>query len=274
MRPLFRSLVFLTAAVLAPGVGHAKTIVHCGTLIDGISDTPRREVSVIVDGGKITDVVAGFANPEAGDTVIDRKSETVLPGLMDMHTHLSFQTSPTAYTDQLFWNPADYTLRATVYARRTLEAGFTTVRELGDVHHISVPLRNAINAGILPGPRIFAAGKSIATTGGHADPTNGWAQRFQGDPGPKEGVINGPEEARKAVRQRYKDGSDLIKITITGGVLSLATNSQNPQFTADEVKAVVQTAKDYGFIVAVHAHGAEGMKRAIRAGVYSIEHGT
>ncbi len=271
MRPLFFSLLLVA---LAPIAAHAKTIVDCGTLIDGVSDTPRREVSVLIDKDRIVDVVAGFANPESGDIVIDRRTETVLPGLMDMHTHLSFQTSPTAYTDQLFWNPADYSLRATVYAKRTLEAGFTTVRELGDTQHISIPLRNAINAGILPGPRIFAAGKSIATTGGHADPTNGWAQRFQGDPGPKEGVINGPDEARKAVRQRYKDGSDLIKITITGGVLSLGVSGHNPQFTEDEVKAVVQTAKDYGFIVAVHAHGAEGMKRAIRAGVDSIEHGT
>ena len=252
----------------------AKTIVHCGTLIDGVSDTPRREVSVVVDKDKIVDVVAGFASPEAGDTVIDRRNETVLPGLMDLHTHLTAEFSPTIYADRLFLNTADYALQSTVYARRTLEAGFTTVRDLGDIDNVSIALRNAINKGVVVGPRVFTAAKSIATTGGHADPTNGWALRFQGDPGPKEGVVNGPDEARKAVRQRYKDGADLIKITITGGVLSLAANGQNPQFTEDEVKAIVQTAKDYGFIVAVHAHGAEGMKRAIRAGVDSIEHGT
>lgn len=256
-----------------PGT-QAKTIVHCGTLIDGVGAAPRREVSVVVENDRIVDVAAGFLPAGPGDTVVDRRGDTVLPGLIDMHTHLSFETSPTAYTDQLFLNPADYTLRSTVYARRTLDAGFTTVRDLGDRDGISVALRNAINSGVLPGPRIFTAGKSLATTGGHADPTNGWAARFQGDPGPKEGVLNGPDEARKAVRQRYKDGSDLIKITITGGVLSLAASGQNPQFTDDEVKAVVQAAKDYGYAVAVHAHGAEGMKRAIRAGVDSIEHGT
>jgi imidazolonepropionase-like amidohydrolase len=122
--------------------------------------------------------------------------------------------------------------------------------------------------------RIFTAGKSLATTGGHADPTNGTADEFEGDPGPKEGVLNGPEDARKAVRQRYKDGADLIKLTATGGVLSLAASGQNPQFTDEELQAVVATAKDYGMTVAVHAHGTEGMKRAVLAGVDSIEHGT
>ncbi|MBV9126956.1 MAG: amidohydrolase family protein [Verrucomicrobia bacterium] len=261
---------FLCCTVLI----EAKTIVQCGTLIDGVSEQPRKEVSVVIDNGKIVDVVAGFANADASDTVIDQRNATVLPGLMDMHTHLTQEFSPTVYSEQLFMNPADFALRATVYARRTLEAGFTTVRDVGDIDNVSIALRNAINKGLVVGPRIFTSAKSIATTGGHADPTNGWALRFQGDPGPKEGVINGPDDARKAVRQRYKDGADLIKITITGGVLSLAASGQNPQFTEDEVRAIVETAKDYGFIVAVHAHGAEGMKRAIRAGVTSIEHGT
>jgi imidazolonepropionase-like amidohydrolase len=154
-----------------------------------------------------------------------------------------------------------------------LLAGFTTVRDLGGTG-VNVALRNAINRGLVDGPRIFTAGKTIATTGGHADPTNGYRKDLMGDPGPNEGVINGPEEARKAVRQRYKDGSDLIKITATGGVLSNAKDGSGPQFTEEEVKAVVDAAKDYGFAVAAHAHGAEGMKRAIRAGVTTIEHGT
>lgn len=172
-------------------------------------------------------------------------------------------------------NSADIALRATVYARRTLEAGFTTVRDLGarDIE-AGFALRNAINQGIVAGPRIFAAGKSIATTGGHADPTNGLREDLRGDPGPKEGVINGPDEALKAVRQRYKDGSDVIKLTVTGGVLSLAKSGDNPQFTDDELGAIMIAARDYNFVVAVHAHGAEGMKRAIRAGVDSVEHGT
>jgi imidazolonepropionase-like amidohydrolase len=124
------------------------------------------------------------------------------------------------------------------------------------------------------GPRIFSAGKSIATTGGHADPTNGYRKDLMGDPGPREGVINSPEDAKQAVRQRYKDGSDLIKITATGGVLSIAKDGSGPQFTDEELKAIIETAKDYGMHTAAHAHGTEGMKRAVLAGITTIEHGT
>lgn len=165
-------------------------------------------------------------------------------------------------------------LKAAYYANITLLAGFTTVRNLGDSYNETVALRNAINNNLTQGPRIYTAAKSIATTGGHADPTNGRAADLMGDPGPKQGVINGADEARKAVRQRYKDGADLIKITATGGVLSVAKSGQNPQFMDDELQAIVATAKDYGMTVAVHAHGKEGMQRAIKAGVTSIEHGT
>jgi imidazolonepropionase-like amidohydrolase len=147
------------------------------------------------------------------------------------------------------------------------------VRDLGG-SGVNVSLRNAVNKGLIVGPRIYTAGKTIATTGGHADPTNGYRKSLMGDPGPVDGVIDGPDEARKAVRQRYKDGSDLIKITATAGVLSQAKDASGAQFTEEELKAIVETAKDYGFKVAAHAHGAEGMKRAIRAGVTSIEHGT
>ena len=148
------------------------------------------------------------------------------------------------------------------------------MRDLGDEYRASISLRNAINAGKVPGPRIIAAGKAIASTGGHADPTNGWARKFPANPGPDEGVINGVEDARKAVRQRYKEGSDTIKITATGGVLSIAKSGLNPQMTEEEIRAVVATARDYGFKVAAHAHGAEGIKRAVRGGVDTIEHGT
>jgi imidazolonepropionase-like amidohydrolase len=169
---------------------------------------------------------------------------------------------------------AEYALRSTVHARRTLMAGFTTVRDLGDNGVNSIALRKAINEGWVVGPRIFTSGKSIATTGGHADPSNALRGDYRRDPGPLEGVINGADDARKAVRQRYKDGADLIKLTATGGILSLAASGHNPQFTDEELRAVVATAKDYNMIVAVHAHGSEGMKRAVLAGVDSIEHGT
>jgi imidazolonepropionase-like amidohydrolase len=191
-----------------------------------------------------------------------------------MHVHLTSEYSHNSQLESFTLNEGDVALRGAAYAERTLNAGFTTVRDLGAAMNTSIALRNAINQGLVRGPRIFAAGKSIATTGGHADPTNGWAQRIMGEPGPRDGVINGPINAAEAVRQRYKDGADTIKNTATGGVLSVAKNGLNPQFTEDEVRAVVATARDYGFKVAAHAHGTEGIKRAIRGGVDSIEHGT
>lgn len=271
LRRWFYSLsVFSLLTVTA----QAATIIHAGRLIDGRNDEPRGKTSIVIDEGRITKLVDGFVTPQAGDKVISLADYTVMPGLMDMHTHLQSQHSKDSYTERFFMDQADYALRSTVYARKTLMAGFTTVRDLGDNGVNSIALRKAINEGWVPGPRIFTAGKSIATTGGHADPTNSLRGEYRRDPGPLEGVINGPDDARKAVRQRYKDGADLIKITATGGVLSLATNGHNPQFTNEELKAIVETAHDYGMIVAVHAHGTEGMKRAVLAGVDSIEHGT
>ncbi len=272
---MLQRLVLLLGAVLSLSVtAQAATIIHAGRFIDGRNDEPRGKTSIVIDEGRITRIVEGFIEPQAGDKLISLADETVMPGLMDMHTHLQSQHSKDSYTERFFMEQADYALRSTVYARKTLLAGFTTVRDLGDNGVNSIALRKAINEGWVPGPRIFTAGKSLATTGGHADPTNALRGDYRRDAGPLEGVINGPDDARKAVRQRYKDGADLIKLTATGGVLSLAANGQNPQFTEEELRAVVETAHDYGMIVAVHAHGTEGMKRAVLAGVDSIEHGT
>jgi imidazolonepropionase-like amidohydrolase len=247
------------------------TYLHCGRLIDGVSASAQTEMTIVVEGNKITDIRKGYQTA-TGVTVIDLKNKTVMPGLIDCHVHLSGETSRNRYSEGFTLNPEDFAFRAVGYAERTLMQGFTTVRDLGGT--IAVSMRNAINGGYIRGPRIIAAGKSIATTGGHADPTNGVNRELMGDPDPKEGVINGPDEAMKAVRQRYKEGSDLIKITATGGVLSNAKDGAGAHFTEAEIKAIITTAKDYGFKVAAHAHGAEGMKRAIRAGVTSIEHGT
>jgi imidazolonepropionase-like amidohydrolase len=260
-------LVFLSMAAFPQ-----TTYIHCGKLIDGITATGSPEMTIIVDGNKITDVKKGYVTPPSGTTIIDLKNSTVMPGWIDAHVHLSGETSKNRYTEGFTLEKEDFAFRSVGYAERTLMAGFTTVRDLGGLTALS--LRNAINGGYIKGPRIIAAGKTIATTGGHADPTNGVNRELMEDPSAKEGVINGPDEARKAVRQRYKEGSDIIKITATGGVLSNAKDGAGAHFTDEEIAVIVATAKDYGFKIAAHAHGAEGMKRAIRNGVTSIEHGT
>lgn len=265
-------LLFLSIACCTLLFGQ-KTYIWCGVLIDGISDEPKKNMTIVVEKDKITAIQNGFTQAGANDKAIDLKTKTVTPGWIDMHVHLEQETKKGNVADRFILNPPDVAFESVKYANVTLMAGFTTVRDLGG-SGVNVSLRNAINKGWIAGPRIYTAGKSIATTGGHADPTNGYRKDLMGDPGPKEGVINGVEDAYQAVRQRYKDGSDLIKITATGGVLSQAKDGANAQFTEEEIKAIVSAAKDYGFKVAAHAHGAEGMKRAIRAGVNSIEHGT
>ncbi|PWU03716.1 MAG: amidohydrolase [Bacteroidetes bacterium] len=270
MRKLF--LLFFANLFLSTAFSQ-KTFIWCGTLIDAISNQPQSSKTIIIEKNKIVEVRDGYAQPGKDDKVIDLKKMTVMPGLMDMHVHLEGETRKGGYVDRFTMNPEDIAFEAAGHAQTTLMAGFTTVRDLGG-SGVNIALRNAINKGLVVGPRIFTAGKAIATTGGHADPTNGFRKDIMGDPGPDKGVVNGVDDCRKAVRQRYKEGADLIKITATGGVLSLAKNGQNPQFTEEEMRAIVETAKDYGFKVAAHAHGAEGMKRAIRAGVTSIEHGT
>ena len=270
-----KTLITLAGGLLlAAGSAYADTLIHAGRLIDGESGRAVTEVTVRVNGNTIVGIERGYSSPAGDDTVIDLQDQTVLPGLMDMHVHLTGQYSARSNLNRFIMNEADYAFDAAMYAKRTLEAGFTVVRNLGDAFNVTIALRKAIEAGDVPGPRIFTAAKGLASTGGHGDPTNGWAAHFGADPTPKDGVVNSPDDARKAVRQRYKDGADWIKITATGGVLSVAKSGQNPQFTNEELKAIIDTATDYGMRVAAHAHGTEGMKRAVIAGVASIEHGT
>lgn len=246
---------------------------HCGKMIDTESGKVLTEKTIIVSGNKIKSIENGYVSPKQNDTAIDLKSKTVLPGLIDMHVHIESETNPKAYLEKYTLNDADVAFRSVGYANVTLKAGFTTVRDLGGTG-VNISLRNAINQGRIDGPRIFTAGKALATTGGHADPTNGNRKEIMDDPGPKDGVVNNVSDAKKAVRQRYKNGADMIKITATGGVLSVAKSGSNPQFTIEEIKVICETAKDYGMHVAAHAHGDEGMQRAIIGGVKTIEHGT
>ncbi len=267
---------FLVALMIGTGMGPLqaqKTYIHCGSLIDGKSNKAKTEMTVIVEGSVILEVRKDYIDPEQGSQVIDLKDKTVLPGFIDSHVHLEHETNPNRFLERFTLNEADIAFRSSVYAQRTLLAGFTTVRDVGG-SGVNIALRNAINMGIATGPRIYTSGRGIKITGGHGDPTNGFRKDLMGDPGPEAGVVNGLDDARKAVRQRYKEGSDMIKITATGGVLSVAKDGSGPSFSQEEIDEIVSTATDLGMHVAAHAHGKEGMRRAIMAGVKSIEHGT
>ena len=272
MTRYFRSALLSTALLTACGpLMAADTVLDCARLLDVESGHMLARQQVLVSGNRIAAVGPAV---EAGADAERIALDTCLPGLIDLHVHLTGQSERDGYIKRYQYNEADWALATAYYAGITLRAGFTTVRNLGDSYNVTVALRKAIDSGTAVGPRIFTAAKSIATTGGHADPTNGYRADLRGDPGPLDGVVNSVDDARKAVRQRYKDGADWIKVTATGGVMSLATNSQNPQFQEDELAAIVAIARDYGLDVAAHAHGTEGMRRAVLAGVRTVEHGT
>ncbi len=262
-------LLFLATMLFAQN----KIIIKCGKLVDAKNNKILENRTIVVVNGKIDEVTDKKVTLGKNDTFIDLSSKTVMPGLIDMHVHLEHETNAKQYLEEFTMNEADIAYRSIGYAEKTLLSGFTTVRDLGGTN-VNISLRRAIDAGLVKGPRVFTAGKSIASTGGHADPTNGYRSDLMGNPGPESGVANGVDECVKAVRQRYKNGSDLIKITASGGVLSVAKSGENSQFTIEEIQAIVKTANDYGFKVAAHCHGEEAMRRAVIGGVHSIEHGT
>lgn len=252
-----------------------RTLLHCGTLLDpGVSEQPMAERTVIVDGEQVVAVENGFVEPQDSDRVVDLREAYCMPGLLDMHTHLSSEFERGGYIEPFRLTPAEQALRAAQYARTTLMAGFTTVRDVGGDEGIDIALRNAINRGEVVGPRMFVAGNSLAVSGGHGDPTTGYREDIVGSGTVHEGVVNGVDEAVEGTRRVIKRGADHVKITATGGVLSLNEDGTRPHFKEEEIRAIVETARDHGRKVAAHAHGDEGMQRAVRAGIASIEHGT
>lgn len=268
-----RQLILATGLMLVGATATAETIIHAGRLIDVASESMLSEQSIIIEGDRVLRVESGYLQaPNA--TIIDLTDATVMPGWLDMHVHIASEQGPNRQIEAFTTDPADHAYRSVAYAERTLLAGFTTIRDLGTRSGLAQSLRDAIAQGWVTGPRIFTAGKGLSSSGGHGDPSNGRNQALAWDPGADQGVVNSESDAYKAVRIRYKEGSDLIKITATGGVLSQAKSGQNPQFTIAEIETIVAAAKDYGYKVAAHAHGTEGMRRAVVGGVSSIEHGT
>jgi imidazolonepropionase-like amidohydrolase len=269
---MLRSIILGAALLALNAAALAQTLPHCARVIDVRTLQVLTERTIVIRGERIAAVEAGYRQVENA-AVVDLRNHTCMPGLIDLHVHLAFDLTPASFTEGFSLNPTDYAMRAVSNADKTLMAGFTSVRDLGSAPGVSTALRDAINRGLVKGPRVQAAG-FITSTGGHGDPTNGLRAELMGTPGPDRGIVSGADEARRAVRQRYKERFDLIKISVTGGVLSLARSGDAPLLVDEELAAIVATAKDYSFPVTTHAHGAEGMKRAIRAGVQTIEHGT
>lgn len=275
MRSVFSlaTLLFVAAPVASGALAQQapaprRVAVRAAQMIDPVNGTTVKNAVVLIEGDRVKAAGANLAIP-SGTEVIDLGSSTLLPGLIDAHAHVTSQPSGNYYEDRFRRSPIDEAVLAHVYAKRTLEAGFTTIRNLGAGEYIDIALRNAIDRGDIPGPRIVAATLPISATGGHGD-LNGFSPylRFEGF----SDIADGVDEIRKAVRTRVKYGADVIKLLATAGVLSEEESVGAPQFSQEEMNVAVEEAAMWGRKVAAHAHGAEGIKRAIKAGVASVEH--
>ncbi len=261
------ALCTITAPALARDV-----VIHAGRLIDGASTQPREKVSIVIKDDRIVDVQAGFVTP-AGAEIVDLSSATVLPGLIDMHDHITGQYSgKNPIAERFTTSELDTAYQSVAYARRTLDAGFTTVRDVGGDTGVVVALKRAIANGAIVGPRLWVSGHPLGPSGGHGDPQNGI--RTDLDLHGENQVVDGPDDAVRIVRQMHRDGVNLIKIMPSGGVLSIGDDPNATLMTDAEIKAVVDTAHRLGMRVAAHAHGQDAIVRASALGVDSIEHGS
>ena len=266
----------VVALALSVVVGHgqatapAKKIVavKAARLIDGQGGAPISNAVVLIEGDRITAVGGGLAIP-AGAEVVDLGGATLLPGFIDCHTHVTGQPGDNFYEDIFKRSPIDEAVISHVYARRTLDAGFTTIRNVGAGEYTDVALKNAINRGEIPGPRMLVSGLAISATGGHGD-LNGYSPYLSFNL--LSGIADGPDEIRKLVRRNIRQGADVIKVLATAGVLSEEDSAGAPQYSQAELNGLVEEAHMWERRVAAHAHGAEGIKRAIRAGIDSVEH--
>lgn len=266
-------LVAVAAILLSQAAAAKDIVIHAGRLIDGVAAQPRNQVSVLIHDDRITDVQPGFVTP-AGAEIIDLSHSTVLPGLIDCHVHITGQfDGGNPIAEQVTETRFDSAVKSTAYARATLLAGFTSVRDVGADTGVIVALKKAIARGIVPGPRLWVSGAPLGPTGGHTDPSTGFDPEIS-DPAWAQNIIDSAEAARKAVREHKKLGVDLIKIMPSGGVLSVNDDPNRQLMADDEIKAVVDTAHALGLKVAAHAHGKQAIDTAVRLGVDSIEHGS
>ena len=270
--------IALIMTLIPAGLCHSEEnlkptlVIHAGTLLAIPGQQPMTQQSIIVSGNRIVSVVDGYIEVEPEVQFLDLKDKFVLPGLIDMHVHLTSEISPTSRTDALFVTTSMKALRGVYYAGKTLRAGFTTVRDLGAEPEAIYALRDSIRDGYVIGPRIFSAGSALAATGGHGDIDGVKAELLE--LWTPDTICDGPYDCRRATREAIKFGADWIKITATGGVLSATATGLEQQMTDGELKEIVDTAHALGVKVAAHAHGTNGINAALRAGVDSIDHGT